>query len=165
MIATIYTYMKNAGAPPRFEEAFAFKHILNAVDGALFLSEARPMNRHGRREQGCTNTDHAYAQAMNRFNTSALTATVDTILEPTVANPRPQRKKDPRSGAATYWLQVQRGWKFERVPNNNAGPNYTKFEAKLVAVFSSLREAKMSCMGNGGVVNHWDQAQNQTWFG
>ena len=166
MIATSYKYMKNTGATPRFEEAFAFKHILNAVDSANegFLAEERALKR-GKRVDDVTNTARAYTQAMNRFNTPGVSAAYDTILEPVVAEPRPKRIKNTRSGAVSYQLEVQRGWKFKRVENNRSAPNFTKYEAELVAVFSTPRVANLSCMEAGGVVNHWDQDQNQAWFG
>ena len=51
------------------------------------------------------------------------------------------------------------------IDNDNKAPNYTKYEAQLVAQFTTRRRANMSCMGAQGVVNHWDQLQNRTWFG
>lgn len=165
-IATDYRYMKNTGKTPRFEEAFAFKHILNAVDGALFLNNAIPLNRHSVRLAAglIPNTDHAYTQAMNRFNTTGVTTTFETVLEAANDPPMPIWRDDPRSGTRTYHLPVMRGWKFTRKDNGMNGPNYTKYEAVLTAQFGTPREAKMSCT-TPGVVNHWDQAQNQTWFG
>jgi hypothetical protein len=166
-IANDYKYMRNTGPTPRFEEAFAFKHILNAEDSNTgFLKLANPLDKNGDRanlQYLITNTDHAYAQAMNRFNTQATTAQFETILEPTVVQPKP--RVEDKSGLRTYYLDVTRGWKFERIDNNFAAPNFTKYEAVLRAEFSTPRVAKMSCMGQQGVVNHWDQAQNLNWFG
>jgi hypothetical protein len=165
-IATDYKNMRNSGKTPRFEEAFAFKHILNAEDSAAFLSNENPLDKHGNRvTDAMLNTDRAYTQAMNRFNTPAVTATNETILEPVENPPRVIWQDDPRSGKRTYTLPVQRGWKFTRIENDNKAPNYTKCEAQLVAQFTSQRTANMSCMGTPGVVNHWDQLQNQMWFG
>ncbi|MCA9062975.1 MAG: hypothetical protein KDA96_07945 [Planctomycetaceae bacterium] len=163
-VATDYSYMKDSGGTPRFSQAFAFKHILNGVDSANndFLAEAKPL-KNGQRIDGMTNTDCAYVQAMNRFNTSGVTAAYVTILEPVSHAPRPLREK-LKSGSSQYTLQVERGWKFERIENNSKGPNYTKYEAVLVAQFGSRRVAVLSCMNQAGVVDHWDQTQNQTWF-
>jgi hypothetical protein len=164
-IATDYKYMKNTGATPRFEEAFAFKHILNATDSdTSFLKLTQPLDRNGGRVRVAqTNTDRAYAQAMNRFNTHGVTAATDTILEPKVDPPRPTRIQE-NGGQVSYTLAVLRGWKFERIDNDHKAPNFTKYEAVLRAQFSTERTAKMSCMGQQGVVNHWDQAQNMAWF-
>jgi len=144
-----------------------FKHILNAEDSAGFLSNENPLNKEGERITSglLLNTDRAYTQAMNRFNTPGVTTAVETILECVENPPRVIWEKDPRSGITTYHLPVERGWKFIRVDNDNRAPNYTKYEAQLAAQFKSRRDAKMSCMGTPGVVNHWDQLQNQTWFG
>jgi hypothetical protein len=165
-IASDYKYMRDSGPPPRFEEAFAFKHILNLVDSdAAFLKEKRALDKHSERvDKAQTNTNRAYAQAMNRFNTPATTAQFETILEPVEAQTKPEYNTE-RSGQRSYYLRVERGWKFERIDNNFAAPNYTKYEAVLRAQFTSPRQANMSCMGQPGVVNHWDQTQNQTWFG
>ena len=62
-------------------------------------------------------------------------------------------------------FDVVRGWKFERIDNNFLAPNATKYEAALRAQFTTPRIANMSCMQQQGVVNHWDAAQNQAWFG
>ena len=94
VIATDYKFMKNIGQPPRFEEAFAFKHILNALDSdTSFLKVARPLDKDGVRIAEGTglqlNTDRAYAQAMNRFNTPGVSTTYETLLECTQDPPRP----------------------------------------------------------------------------
>lgn len=164
-IATDYKYMKNSGAAPRFEEAFAFKHILNAEDSnTSFLKSTQPLDKSGNRVTvSIANTDRAYAQAMNRFNTQGVTASFDTILEPTTITPRPHYVD--KNGHRSYHLAVERGWKFERIENNFRPPNNTKYEAVLRAQFSSPRVAIMSCMGSPGVVNHWDQSENMAWFG
>ena len=165
-IATDYKNMRNSGKTPRFEEAFAFKHILNAEDSAAFLSNENPLDKHGNRvTDAMTNTDRAYTQAINRFNTHAVTTAIETILEPVDDPPRVTPVDDPKSGKRTYTLWVERGWKFTRIDNDNKAPNYTKYEAQLAAQFTSRRTANMSCMETPGVVNHWDQLQNQVWFG
>ncbi|WP_108259610.1 hypothetical protein [Mangrovicoccus ximenensis] len=165
-IATDYKYMKNAGKPPRFEEAFAFKHILNDTDSNPdFLSERRPLDKNGARlglAGLIQNTGRAYAQAMNRFNTSSASAAFDTILECETITPRPTYAD--LHGQRKYYLPVERGWKFERIENAFSPPNHTRYEAVLRAQFSSNRVANMSCMGSPGVVNHWDQADNMAWF-
>lgn len=169
VIATDYKFMKNIGQPPRFEEAFAFKHILNALDSdTTFLKVTRPLDKDGARIAEGTalqlNTDRAYAQAMNRFNTAGVSTQHETLLECTENPPRPHHI-DAKGGLRSYHLKVERGWKFERVENNHAAPNFTKYEAILRAQFYSARVANMSCMGAPGVVNHWDQGINQAWFG
>jgi hypothetical protein len=169
VIATDYRYMKDSGAPPRFEEAFAFKHILNAVDSdPTFLMNRNPLDRDGERILNnfnlMTNTVQAYAQAVNRFNTAGVSAAAVTILEAADDPPRPKAVTHV-GGSRSFTLAVTRGWRFERVDNNFAGPNFLRYEARLRAQYSSPRVAKMSCMGSQGVVNHWDQAENLTWFG
>ncbi len=166
-IASDYKNMRNTGKTPRFEEAFAFKHILNAEDSAAFLANENPLDKNGARITTglIPNTARAYTQAMNRFNTPGATAANETILEPAENPPRVIWQDDPRSGQRTYHMPVERGWKFVRVENDMKAPNFTKYEAQLAAQFTSRRDAKMSCMGTPGVVNHWDQLQNQTWFG
>ena len=169
VIATDYKYMKNLGQPPRFEEAFAFKHILNAVDSdTSFLKVTRPLDKNGVRIEPTTalqtNTDRAYAQAMNRFNTAGVSTMHETILEGAVDPPRPH-SVDAIGGIRSYHFNVERGWKFERVENNFAAPNFTKYEAMLRSQFYQPRVANMSCKGAPGVVNHWDQGINQAWFG
>lgn len=168
-IAKNYKYMKNAGATPRFEEAFAFKHILNAEDSALFLANSNPLDKVGARLTVGTvgllpNSERAYTQAMNRFNTPGVTTTTETILEAADDPPKPMATK-AKSGRVTYHLLVVRGWKFIRIDNNNQAPNHTKYEAQLAAQFTTRREANLSCMASPGVVNHWDQSQNGAWFG
>jgi hypothetical protein len=165
-IATDYKNMRDSGKTPRFEQAFAFKHILNAEDSATFLANENPLDKNGKRvTDAIPNTDRAYTQAMNRFNTQGVSTSTETILEPVEDPPRAIWHDDPRSGKRTYTLPVQRGWKFTRIDNDNKAPNYTKYEAQLAAQFSSPRVANMSCMGTPGVVNHWDQLQNSMWFG
>lgn len=168
VIATDYKYMKGTGAPPRFEEAFAFKHILNATDSdTTFLKAKLPLAKDGTRWPNQinlqTNSDRAYAQAMNRFNTTSVSSTAVTLLEVTEDPPRP-KAVNLIGGAREYTLDVQRAWRFERVENNFAPPNYTKYEAKLTNQFTTPRVAKMSCMGTQGVVNHWEAADNMALF-
>lgn len=161
VVATGFKYMGKRKRGPRFTKDFATKHILNSIDSDLSsFNNTMPLNKDEVRVNSADEmTRRAYVQAMNRFNSPFGSATV-TIMEPTDLEPKPGDIESQNDGIFKRKFSFSNAWVFERVANDKAPPNYTRWEAKLV--FSRGKGvAKVSCMDGSNEVNHWNPALNK----
>lgn len=146
VIAANYQYMSTGGKPPRFDPRFAFKHLLNQDDSdTTWLANTNSLDSKGERVTAAmTNTSEAYAQAMNRFNTSGATAAFDTVLEPTADPPRPGKVVSEKGGTVRYYpFPVTRGWQFAGSPTTPPPP--TTPSTRRSSPSSSRAPVRRSC--------------------